>query len=158
MARTWGAPLAALVAVVVGACGSSGGSGGTVKAAADPGRPAAVAPTNRVVQITMLPKHFDPSTVAAKVGETVTFRLVNSDTTYHEFTIGDATTQAAREKEMTAMGPTPMGMADRPYSVTLAGGQTKELAWTFISKGAVTYADHEPGNFAAGMKGTVTVS
>ncbi len=143
------AAVAALVALA--GCGDDGGS--TV------GSPAARSEADRVVEIHQLPaKRFNPDTVEVKAGETITFRVVNDDTTFHEFMIADAETHAERDKEMADMGSEPMSMPDVRNSITLRGGTTEELTWRFDRRGTVTFACHQPGHYDAGMRGTVRVT
>ncbi len=146
--------LAVLAAVVLGAlaaCGDgdsdgAGGGGG--------GRQTA----DRVVEVRMLAGRFEPDSIAVKAGETITFRLVNQDTTIHEFTLGDEDKQAEREKMMAAMGSAPMEMDDEVDSITVQGGATEELTWTFDDAGTVFYGCHQPGHYAAGEKGTINAA
>jgi len=149
--------LIALAALAPAACGSDGGTK-TAAPAASPGTPAAVATGNRVVEIKMLAKAFDPKTVSVKAGETITFKVTNTDSAFHEFFIGDAAAQDKRDTEMAAMSKNPMNMPDKENTITVAAGQTEQLAWKFTDKGSVIYGDHNPGQYAAGMKGTVNVT
>ena len=141
--------LVALAVLVLGACGGGGseteGRGGSDKA-------------DRVVEVRMTARGFQPASVDVKVGETITFRLVNEDDTLHEFTLGDERKQAEREKMMSDMGSMPMEMDDEADSVTVQGGATEELTWTFREAGTVIYGCHQPGHYAAGEKGTINVS
>lgn len=43
-------------------------------------------------------------------------------------------------------------------AVTVPAGTTKQLTWTFTTAGTTLYGCHEPGHYASGMKGTVTVT
>lgn len=123
------------------------------------GRAAAPDQADRTVEVRMLAKAFEPDTIAVKKGETVTFKLVNTDDgVLHEFMLGDAGMQDSHEEEMTDMSTDPMDMADEPGSMTVTGGKTEELTWTFTEAGTVIYGCHQPGHYADGMKGTITVS
>jgi uncharacterized cupredoxin-like copper-binding protein len=51
-----------------------------------------------------------------------------------------------------------MGMDDEANSVTVAKGETKEFTRTFDKAGTLIYGCHQPGHYADGMMGTVTVS
>lgn len=106
----------------------------------------------------MTAQGFQPASVEVQRGETITFRLVNEDDTLHEFTLGDESKQAEREKMMSDMGSMPMEMDDEADSVTVQGGDTEELTWTFREAGTVVYGCHQPGHYAAGEKGTINVS
>lgn len=113
---------------------------------------------DRVVEVRMLRNRFDPDAIAVQAGETITFRLVNADEILHEFMLGDEAEQAEHEREMAEMSSEPMEMDDEPNAVTVRPGKTKELTWTFDEPGTLLYGCHQPGHYAAGMKGTITVS
>lgn len=98
---------------------------------------------------------FDPETVTVAEGETILFRIVNQGQLPHDFTLGDEAAQQEHEEEMAEMGG--MEMPDEPNAVAVAAGETKELAWTFTQDGTVLFGCHQPGHYAAGMKGEVTV-
>ena len=50
------------------------------------------------------------------------------------------------------------GMAhDEPNVATIAPGETVELTWTFGDEGTVLIGCHQPGHYAAGMTGLITV-
>jgi uncharacterized cupredoxin-like copper-binding protein len=53
-----------------------------------------------------------------------------------------------------------MKVADQPNLIDLDPGQTKQLTWKFPDKKGATvlYGSHSPGEYAAGLKGTITVS
>ncbi|MGH8307651.1 MAG: cupredoxin domain-containing protein [Gammaproteobacteria bacterium] len=97
---------------------------------------------------------FRPESITVHRGETVKFVVSNDGKLTHEFVIGDAALQAAHEKEMQAMAGKPMHDVN---GITLPPGQTKTLVWTFTRDGVTEYACHEPGHFAAGMVGKITI-
>ena len=102
---------------------------------------------------------FHPDSVQVKVGETITFRVVNVAKIEHDFTLGDDQAQAVHENEMRSMSPgDAMNMADGPNAIHIAPGETKSITWTFTTAGTTRYGCHELGHYAGGMKGTVTVS
>jgi|GEM_PF-2703194 len=139
------------VSLVGGACGSS---------AAGYGKAGTLASSSRTVVVHILASHrYDPSALGVNPGETVTFKVVNDDTNLHEFVLGDQKAQDAHEKEMAGMGMANMKMADTANRIDLAGGETKQLAWTFPSDKGVTviYGSHVPGDYASGLKGAITV-
>ena len=145
------AVLAAVLLGALAACGDgdsdeAGGGGG--------GRQTA----DRVVEVRMMAGRFEPDSIAVKAGETITFRVVNRDTGIHEFTVGDEDKQAEREKMMAAMGSAPMEMDDEVDSITVQGGATEELTWTFDDAGTLFYGCHQPGHYAAGEKGTINAA
>jgi uncharacterized cupredoxin-like copper-binding protein len=71
----------------------------------------------------------------------------------HEFVIGDASTQLAHENEMSAGR-----MAGEPNAVEVPAGQTVRLVYTFGQPGTLEIGCHVAGHFAAGMRGTITIS
>jgi plastocyanin len=98
---------------------------------------------------------FDPATVAAKPGEKVTFRIVNTGAQVHEFVIGDAAFHEAHEKAMSGGGGHGGHHAAGGGAVEVAAGQTATLTYTMPDE-APTYACHISQHDDAGMKGTVT--
>ena len=112
-------PAVALVAL--GACGGGGGHGsgsaGPSNSAASPrpqtyGRGGLPAEASRTVEIKMDDGlHFTPATVAVKHGEIVTFHVVNTGKTIHEFTIGGQDAQDLHEAQMAQMAMTGGTMA-----------------------------------------------
>ncbi len=106
---------------------------------------------------------FEPSAITVKPGETVRFDVTNSGAVRHEFVLGDMKEQRSHEeemKEMEEMEKTPgAGMQDDANGISLAPGQTKFITWTFPARpGKVYFACHEPGHFAAGMVGVITIA
>jgi uncharacterized cupredoxin-like copper-binding protein len=100
---------------------------------------------------------FSPGSVAVTAGETVTFRVTNSGVIPHDFVLGDEEMQIEHEAEMAEMaGDT--AMHDEPNAFVLEPGETKEMTWHMTATGDVLFGCHQPGHFAAGMKGTVSVS
>ncbi len=166
--------LVAALALVVSACG---GSGSTETSAAPEasdtsamdmgeneefsfGEPAEASDADMTIEIEAKDSlSFDPAEVAIAAGQIVTFRITNTGQIPHEFTLGDAATQDAHEAEMVEMmesGETVMH--DEPNSVRLEAGETKELTWHFTQSGTVLIGCHEPGHYAGGMKGTLTIA
>lgn len=136
-------------ALVLSGCGSSSSSGY--------GKKGDAAKATRTIDVKQLDTlKFDPSAITVKPGETVKFRVTNGGSQLHEFVLGDQKVQDDHEKEMKDMAADNMKMADGDNRIDLDPGQTKELTWTFPSKGTVIYGCHVPGHFLAGMKGTVT--
>ncbi len=146
--------LTAAVGLLVAGCG--GGSTKVASAAGAPGDPARAARTVEVKAGDDL--RFQPDHVQVKVGETITFKIINTATIEHDFTLGDAAAQSAHDKEMVSSSGGQMGMAAEPNAIRIAPGTTKAITWTFTSAGTTLYGCHEPGHYASGMKGTITVS
>jgi uncharacterized cupredoxin-like copper-binding protein len=160
LSRRFITPLSvAVLSLVVSACGgqgtdssttSSGGEGeyvfGSLAEPADADRTVEIAATDSLL--------FEPAEVTVAAGETITFRIVNQGNLVHDFTLGDQATQDEHEAEMAEMGD----MAhDQPNVVTIPGGETKELTWTFAQAGTVLIGCHQPGHYDAGMKGQIVV-
>jgi len=119
------------------------------------GSPADAADADRVIEIqTTDALIFEPADITVAPGETVTFRLSNDGAVVHDFTLGDQATQDQHEAEMSEMN----GMAhDEPNVTTIPAGETVELTWTFGNEGTVLVGCHQPGHYAAGMTGQITV-
>ena len=119
------------------------------------GSPADAADADRVIEIqTTDALIFDPADITVAPGETVTFRLSNNGALVHDFTLGNQATQDEHEAEMSEMD----GMAhDEPNVATIPAGETVELTWTFSDEGTVLIGCHQPGHYAAGMTGRITV-
>jgi uncharacterized cupredoxin-like copper-binding protein len=147
------------LAVLLGACG--GGKTATDDdigaGAASYGQPGDPAKATRTIAIMTLDSlRYDPASIDVRPGETVTFKVTNMSKVAHEFDIGDAAFQAKHETEMRAM-PAGMVMSDETGAIDLQPGETKMLTWTFAKAGGVLYACHQPGHYAAGMKGDIKV-
>ena len=138
---------------------------------------------SQVIVIKMTNMTFEPSSLTVHVGDTVTFRFVNTDTVRHEAVIGDASYQARHAASMAAMGSgttgssTPVasttttmapmhgmaraprlhpGMSD-PNAVSVEPGATGELTFTFGKPTQLIIGCHEPGHYEAGMKAVISV-
>ena len=156
------AAVAVATSLLVAACGGSDSTTTTIAADDDHvmetafGEPAAPGEADRTIEIVASDDfRFTPDTVTVPVGETVTFRIVNSGQILHDFTLGDQATQDEHEEEMAEMGG--MTMPDEPNAVAIAAGETKDLTRRFTEEGTVLIGCHEPGHYAAGMKGQITV-
>ena len=138
------------VILLMGACSSK---------KTDIGKAAEPAAATRTVEIKMLDtRKFDPPTVEAKAGETITFRVTNTATSLHEFFLADKKAQEAHEQEMAAMEDADMKMSDTEARLFVEPGETKEITWNFPAKAAVPFGCHMPGHFEGGMQGMVTVA
>ena len=120
------------------------------------GKPAAV---DRTIRINARDVSFDVSSVTVKAGETVRFIVTNEGVADHDFTLGDAATQAAHRKEMLEMADMDMDHAHHgdANAVFLKSGETKELVWRFGKAGQIEFACNVPGHYEAGMKGVVAI-
>lgn len=120
------------------------------------GEPADPGDADRTIEILASDDfRFDPDELTLNVGEVITFRVVNNGQIAHDFTLGDAATQDEHEEAMTEMGG--MAMPDEPNAIVVAAGETKDLTWRFTEAGTVLIGCHQPGHYAAGMKGEITV-
>lgn len=152
-------PIVATAAILLGACGGAattttspgvmdGGQGGVAF-----GEPADPAEASRTIEILAGDDlRFDPSALTVTAGETVTFRIVNTGVLPHDFTLGDQAKQDDHEAEMAGMTT-----SDDENAIVVAAGETKELTWRFTEAGTVLIGCHQPGHYAAGMKGEITI-
>jgi uncharacterized cupredoxin-like copper-binding protein len=158
----FGAFVAAVLAATVGFAGPTEGHSmtssrhATAFAFGAPGKAAAV---DRTIRIKARDVSFDVKSVTVKVGETVRFIVANEGAADHEFTLGDAATQAAHRQEMLEMGDMDMGHAHHgdANAVFLKSGETKELVWRFGKAGQIEFACNVPGHYEAGMRGVVAI-
>jgi len=72
----------------------------------------------------------------------------------HEFFVGTTEDQLEHEREMATSAP----MHAEPGQIDVPAGQTVRLVYTFDQSGTLEYGCHVPGHYAAGMRGTITVS
>ncbi len=120
------------------------------------GEPAGASEADRVVEIRMLDAFsFEPASVEVKVGETVTFKVVNAGQIAHDFTLGDEEMQDEHDAEM-AGGMSGMGHGE-PNVLTLDPGTEGALTWRFTAPATILYGCHVPGHYAAGMVGNLTI-
>jgi len=121
------------------------------------GEPAEAADADRVIEVAMLDElSFDPAAIEVAVGETVTFNVTNAGQLPHDFTLGDEETQDEHDAEMAEAGMSGMGL-DEPNALTLEGGESGELTWTFTAPASILFGCHVPGHYAAGMVGDLTI-
>ncbi|GBC87254.1 Auracyanin-B [bacterium HR12] len=116
----------------------------------------------RTIEITALDTlRFEPASVTVQAGETVRFVVTNAGQTVHDFFVGTEEEQMEHEREMQDMGDMgDMGHGDAQadtQALTLDPGETGELTMTFEEPGEVLYGCHQPGHYAGGMVGTITV-
>ncbi len=102
---------------------------------------------------------YNPASVTVRSAETVTFKVTNDDRSLHELVLGEQKAQDEHEKVMKGMPMDSMKMADTSDRIDLNGGETKQVTWIFPAKAGATviYGSHVPGDYAGGLKGTVTV-
>lgn len=91
---------------------------------------------------------FGPDKVEVPVGQQVKFVLTNYGQVDHSFVIG--TDGEAKERELPAKGIEPNAR------LVPAGGQG-DILWRFSKPGRFEFASVLPGQYAAGMKGAITV-
>lgn len=152
-ART-AAVLAAAVVALVGC----GGGGTKSSGAAAVAQPANAAQATRTVDIEANDDlKFVPANATVAKGATVAFKVTNVGKMDHEFEVGNRAFQDDHEKEMRGM-PAGMDMPDEATGFDVKPGETKTIAFTFPAAGTLLYGCHEPGHYAAGMKGTIKVS
>lgn len=123
------------------------------------GEPANAADADRTIKVDANDDlSFDPPSIEVQAGETVTFVVTNTGQAVHEFTLGDEAVQDEHEEEMAEMMEEgEMTMGDEPNAVSVDPGETAELTWHFTSGGEILYGCHQPGHYAGGMVGTITI-
>lgn len=122
------------------------------------GEAASAEAATRTIEIEAVDIAFKPTSVEVAHGETVLFRIHNSGEAVHDFTIGDAKTQKAHDREMAKLEDPTAGHHGDGNAVVIEPGETAELAFTFTSAGDFIFGCHIPGHYAAGMRGTLTVA
>lgn len=142
--------------LVLAGCGGSSPS----SSSAGYGKPGDASKADRTVAVQIAtPLAYSPATLSVKPGETVVFKVSNNTTGIHEFVLGNAKVQDDYQKSMASMSSAPMLMGDTANTIDMEPGQTKQLVWTFpaASTTPVIYGSHEPGDYAHGLKGLITV-
>ena len=83
--------------------------------------------------------------------DVIRFVVTNTATVPHEFSIGDSASQRAHAAMMKKMPD--MKHENDPTALTLAPGETRELAWRFDKevKGRIVLACQMPGHYDSGM-------
>ena len=110
----------------------------------------------RTVTLTMDDKmRFTPDALSFKEGETVRFIVKNKGKLLHEMVIG---TRAELDAHAALMEKFPNMAHDEPYMAHVDPGKQGGLVWTFNRPGNFEFACLVAGHFAAGMKGTISVS
>jgi uncharacterized cupredoxin-like copper-binding protein len=123
------------------------------------GKPGTPAQVTRSVTVVMHDMSFAPASVQVKAGEVIRFVVRNDSAIDHDFTLGDAPTQAEHRKEMAAAMQSGQAMHHHDgNAVSVAAGQTRELIWDFSKPERIEFACNIPGHYEAGMKGSITVA
>jgi uncharacterized cupredoxin-like copper-binding protein len=136
-----------------------GAAGADEFAFGEPADPAAAERTIDVRTVEQGGFHYEPDAIEVAAGETVTFRVRNDGEAVHEFVLGDERVQEEHEAEMQAMGSeAAMAMAEDPNAVSVPPGGSRSLTWTFANRGRIVYGCHQPGHYAAGMRGDLDIT
>ena len=152
-------PFAALALILSGAAAAAGDhshGGHEMSAAAAPiGKPGDPARVTRTVDIDMSDAmRFTPASIDVKAGETVRLNVRNSGKIRHELVLGsDADLQA----HYAMMMKDPGMRHEEANAVSLDAGKRGQIVWRFDKAGTVSFGCLEPGHYAAGMKGLVSV-
>lgn len=152
--------LAILPLLAATACGGGDAGGGDAHAPGHGDPTASGTAAGRVVEMKATDAlRFDPSTVASRPGETVTFRITNTGQARHEFVIGDDHYHAEHAKHMGSGSPSAhAGHDGRGGNATdLPPGSTTEITFTMPGK-APRFACYVDRHNEAGMTGTITYS
>lgn len=91
---------------------------------------------------------FAPDKVSVKPGQQVQFVLTNYGNVDHSFVIGTD----GQPKEQTIQGE-----KAEPNARLVPAASQSQLLWRFSKPGRFEFASLLPGQYAAGMKGTITV-
>ncbi len=149
------ASLLALSASLASAGGTHAGGHGHADESAI-GVPGVAAKVTRTVEVDMTDNmRFTPSSIKAKQGETIRFKVKNSGQVKHEFVLG---TEKELKEHYQQMLKNPEMEHEEPNMITLAGGKTGEVIWQFTKAGRVDFGCLQPGHWDAGMKGAVSVA
>lgn len=122
------------------------------------GSPMEGADADQVIEITAMDDFsFSPNSVSVESDQVVTFKVTNVGAIPHDFTLGTAEMQDEHEAEMVEMGGN-MEMHEEPNVFSLEPGETKEMTWHFMESGPIIFGCHQPGHYAAGMKGSIVIN
>ncbi|TDR94157.1 cupredoxin domain-containing protein [Enterovirga rhinocerotis] len=92
---------------------------------------------------------FAPDQITVKLGQQVKFQLPNLGQLEHQFVIGSVE-ENARARAQGVSGKMANG-------TTVAPATTGDLLWRFTKPGQFEFGSLLPGQYEAGMKGTITV-
>lgn len=139
-------------ALTLAACGGSGATGGTA------GGPLAVTPDGENLA-------YKPAALTAKAGAATTVDFSNVSTAQqHNWVLANGGDDVAGkvDEEAVAAGAPDYLPADRTNVIAatkiLAPGGKETLSFTAPAAGTYTFLCTYPGHYAAGMKGTLTVT
>jgi uncharacterized cupredoxin-like copper-binding protein len=118
------------------------------------GKPGDLKNVSRTIKLQMTYKHFKPSRINVKKGETIKFVLKNVSEKEHEIMIG--TIEELKEHAKT-MRKNPDWVHVDPNQVTVEAGKTGEMIWQFTEAGTIPFACPRHGHFKA-MRGEITVA
>ena len=116
-----------------------------------PGNPENV---SRTIELQMTFKHFKPSRINVKKGETIKFVLKNVSEKKHEIMIG---TMEELKEHAKAMRKNPDWVHVDPNQVAVEAGNTRELIWQFTEAGTIPFACPRHGHFRS-MRGEIKVT
>ena len=153
---------AAILALTIsaGAAYAAGGhgdhAGHAMPAASAPiGKPGDPARVTRSIDVDMTDAmRFTPARIEVKAGETVRLNVRNSGRIRHELVLG---TDADLKAHYDMMMKDPGMRHEEANAVSLEGGKSGQIVWRFDKAGTVSFGCLEPGHYAAGMKGSVSV-
>ena len=144
MLRRYALVLALGLALLLAACSTQPSSSGSEE-------------PDRIVAVSMSDDmRYSPAEFEFLAGQTIRFTVTNVGQARHEFFVGDAIAHEEHAAEMREMAEDPMGH-DEPGLVTLDGGQSGMLDYTFEQAGQLFIGCHEPGHYEAGMVADITV-
>ncbi|WP_342214227.1 cupredoxin family protein [Aminobacter anthyllidis] len=98
---------------------------------------------------------FSPSSVQARAGEQIRFKVRNVGEINHEFVLATA---EANQKHSIEMQKNPDMEHDDPNAIRVASGKTGEMLWKFTNTGGFEFACLIPGHREAGMIGLAAVN
>jgi uncharacterized cupredoxin-like copper-binding protein len=112
-----------------------------------------------VVSVTLGELFFAPKALEVPAGRPIRFEVTNPGALPHELLIGDRHAQDEAEKQMAKGGAAAShSHGDEAPSLYLEAGQRGTLEVTFDEPGELLIGCHVPGHWAAGMRGTLSVS
>lgn len=152
-------PFAALAITLSGAAFAAGShthGGHAMPAASAPiGKPGDTARVTRTIDVDMSDAmRFTPARIDVKAGETVRLNVRNSGKIRHELVLG---TDADLQAHYAMMMKDPGMRHEEANAVSLDAGKSGQIVWRFDKAGTVSFGCLEPGHYAAGMKGSVSV-